>query len=288
MSRKPVGVRNVFDIEVADTHNFVANGIVVHNCTSRGAQKFFEEAKPKSIIDIAVLTSIYRPGPLAAKLNKLWIDVINGKEYDWGDRRINKILEKTKGLLIFQEGVMELAEKVAGFPKDKCDEVRRAIMKRSISGGDAAKAKVDEMKSSFVDGAIANGYTRAVAENVYEKVCFFSGYGFNACVSGRNHVDIVSSTSSTLADMDRTLISCQVKDVKPGDQVLSRDERTKQTILTTVKRVHRNGVRPMVKVTLRNGTTTVCTMSHKFRTTCGHVLSLAEILRRGLSLEERV
>lgn len=147
--------------------------------TSKGAQRFFEEAKPRSVIDIAVLTSIYRPGPLAAKLNKLWIDVLNGKEYDWGDRRINELLAPTKGLLIFQEGVMHLAEHVAGFPKDKCDEVRRAIMKRSISGGDAAKAKVDELKQSFVDGAVEKGYTRDVAENVYEKIGFFSGYGFN-------------------------------------------------------------------------------------------------------------
>jgi len=147
--------------------------------SSFGAQRFFEKAKPKSIIDIAVLTSIYRPGPLAAHLDKLWLKALEGEEYDWGDKRINEILAPTRGLLIFQEGVMELAEKVAGFPKEKCDEVRRAIMKRSISGGDAAKAKVDEMKSSFVEGAMQNGYTKSVAENVYEKISFFSGYGFN-------------------------------------------------------------------------------------------------------------
>jgi very-short-patch-repair endonuclease len=52
--------------------------------------------------------------------------------------------------LIFQESVMELAEKVAGFPKDKCDEVRRAIMKRSISGGEAAKKAAQETRDSFV------------------------------------------------------------------------------------------------------------------------------------------
>jgi DNA polymerase-3 subunit alpha len=74
---------------------------------------------------------------------------------------------------------MELAEKVAGFPKDKCDEVRRAIMKRSISGGEAAKKAAQETRDGFVKGCIANGYTEAVANNLYDKILYFAGYGFN-------------------------------------------------------------------------------------------------------------
>lgn len=81
--------------------------------------------------------------------------------------------------VIFQEQVMELAEKVAGFPKDKCDEVRRAIMKRSISGGEAAKKAAQETRDSFVKGCIENGYTEKVANNLYDKILYFAGYGFN-------------------------------------------------------------------------------------------------------------
>lgn len=81
--------------------------------------------------------------------------------------------------IIFQEQVMELAEKVAGFPKDKCDEVRRAIMKRSISGGEAAKKAAQETRDSFVQGCIKNGYTDNVANNLYDKILYFAGYGFN-------------------------------------------------------------------------------------------------------------
>jgi len=152
----------------------------IFQCTAAPTQKFFRHAQPRTIIDIAALTSIWRPGPLAAHVDKLYLESKNeGKEYDWGDKRINELLKDTYGLLIFQEGVMMLAEKVAGFPKEKCDEVRRAIMKRSISGGDAAKAKVDEMKSDFVTGAIKNGYSKVVAEDLYEKIAYFSGYAFN-------------------------------------------------------------------------------------------------------------
>jgi len=62
----------VFDLDVLTNHNFVANDTVVHNCTEKGAQQFFANAKPKSITDIAALTSIYRPGPLAADVDKIY------------------------------------------------------------------------------------------------------------------------------------------------------------------------------------------------------------------------
>lgn len=91
--------KNVYDIEVEDNHNFIANSIVVHNCSGRGAQNLFKNAKPTSINDIAALTSIYRPGPLAAKVDKIYLEAKQGKSYEWPDSRIDKILEKTYGCI---------------------------------------------------------------------------------------------------------------------------------------------------------------------------------------------
>ena len=150
----------------------------IFQLTSQGAQRLFVKAKPKSIIDIATLTSIYRPGPLAAHVDKLYLEA-DTKPFDWGDQRISVILAKTKGLIIFQEQVMELAEKCAGFPKAQCDKVRRDIMKRSISGGEAAKKGAQETRDAFVKGCVANNYTEAVANNLYDKILYFAGYGFN-------------------------------------------------------------------------------------------------------------
>ena len=152
----------------------------IFQLTSPGAQRLFVKAKPTSVIDIATLTSIYRPGPLAAHVDSLYLKAKNeGQELEWGDKRINEILKKTFTCIIFQEQVMELAEKCAGFPKDKCDEVRRAIMKRSISGGEAAKKAAQETRDGFVQGCIKNGYTEQVANNLYDKILYFAGYGFN-------------------------------------------------------------------------------------------------------------
>jgi len=151
----------------------------IFQLTSQGAQRLFIKAKPQSVIDIATLTSIYRPGPLAANVDKLYLEAREGKELDWGDLRINAILKKTNTCIIFQEQVMELAEKCAGFPKEQCDEVRRAIMKRSISGGEAAKKAAQETRDGFVKGCVKNGYTESVANNLYDKILYFAGYGFN-------------------------------------------------------------------------------------------------------------
>lgn len=173
---------DVIDFDDQKVYEYVyhdARWAGIFQLTSQGAQRLFKKAKPRSIIDIATLTSIYRPGPLAANVDKLYLEAREGKELEWGDKRINEILAKTKTCIIFQEQVMELAEKCAGFPKAQCDEVRRAIMKRSISGGEAAKKAAQETRDGFVKGCVSNGYTEAVANNLYDKILYFAGYGFN-------------------------------------------------------------------------------------------------------------
>lgn len=94
----PAGMRHVYDLEVEDVHTFVAAGVVVHNCTGRGAQQLFMKAKPKTIVDIAALTSIYRPGPLAANVDKLWMQH-ETDHFDWGHPLINETLKQTRGCL---------------------------------------------------------------------------------------------------------------------------------------------------------------------------------------------
>ncbi len=152
----------------------------IFQLTSRGAQKLFIEAKPKNIIDIATLTSIYRPGPLAAKVHKLYLSAkADPSSIDYKHPLIKKVTEPTYGTIIFQEQIMQLAEIVAGFPKEECDKVRKAIMKRSISGGDAAKKKASELHEKFVKGAISNGVSEDVANDLYNKILYYAGYGFN-------------------------------------------------------------------------------------------------------------
>lgn len=152
----------------------------IFQATQRGAQAFFKKGKPKSIIDIATLTSIYRPGPLNANVHKIYLgNKDNPDDIDYQHPLIKEVLEPTYGAIIFQEQVMELCNVVAGFPQEDCDKVRRTIMKRSASKADAMRAEAEALKNRFVEGSVANGVPKRVADELYEKILFFSGYGFN-------------------------------------------------------------------------------------------------------------
>lgn len=107
--------------------------------------------------------------------------IASEKTYDIQTRNHNFIANGhfVHNCLIFQEQVMDLAEYVAGFPKDQCDNVRRAIMKRDLSKGDAAKAEAQRMEDDFVTGAIKNGVEEATARKAYQNILWFAGYGFN-------------------------------------------------------------------------------------------------------------
>ena len=153
----------------------------VFQCTQTGAQRLFAKAKPRSIIDIATLTSIYRPGPLAANVDKLYIDAKNNPDkVDYKHPLIKKVLESTYGCIIFQEQTMKLCSVVAGFPEAETDTMRRNIMKRSAAKKDDAAADAKKAKEEFVIGAMKNGVAERDASELYDKILFFSGYGFNA------------------------------------------------------------------------------------------------------------
>jgi len=180
--------------------------------------------------------------------------------------------------LIFQEQVMLLAEKCAGFPKDKCDEVRRAIMKRSISGGEAAKKAAQETRDGFVKGCVANGYSESVANGLYDRILFFAGYGFNKTCHFSEPIKTY--------DREGTYITTKrLIDVEPDDYVRSRDESTKKDVFVHVVAKHDHGEQELVQVELVTGEKVRCTMDHKFRVKeTNEMLPLWSIVQQGFSI----
>jgi DNA polymerase III alpha subunit len=230
---------------------------IIFQLTSKGAQNLFKKAKPKSIMDIAALTSIYRPGPLSARVHDLWVKHEH-EPYDWGHPLINEVLKETRGLLIFQEDVMNLAHYVGGFPMEKCDEVRRAIMKRSTSGGEEAKKKALALEDDFMNGAIKNSVPEEIARKAYANILFFAGYGFN-CLSA----------TSFVKTKERGTVS--IKDVIPGEHVLSENGYVK--VLNQLDQ----GVNEVYELRTESGKTLRCTIDHKIMTPFG-LKSLKEIM----------
>ena len=151
----------------------------VFQCTQAGAQKLFKRAKPQSIMDLATLTSIYRPGPLSAKVDNIYVRAKrNPESVDYGHPLIKEVLEPSYGCIVFQEQAMALCHVVAGIPKLELNKIRKMMKPGGSSGDNVEKAKA--LKDRFINGAIENGVDRSIAEDLYEKILFFAGYGFNA------------------------------------------------------------------------------------------------------------
>ena len=259
-------------------HKATTRNAGVFQLTSGGAQKLFERAKPGSITDIAALTSIYRPGPLAAGVDKIYVEAkANPHEIRYEHPLVKQVLQDSYGTIIFQESLMELCHVVAGFPKPECDKVRKNVLKRQAGNKEEAAKKAKAMRDDFVNGAVKNGLAEKTANDLWDKILFFSGYGFNKTCSQDTEIDIYSMRGEFLCTK-------QIKDVESGEYVRSRDESSGEDVFVEVVVRHDHGVLDLVEVTLDTGDTVKCTMDHKFRTTCGKMLPLKTILEKGMSI----
>jgi DNA polymerase III subunit alpha len=248
----------------------------IFQATQKATQKFFQKCKPENVTDLAAITSIWRPGPLSGKMHELYVDAKFNKPYDWGSELINDTLKDTFGLLIFQEQIMLLANKVAGYDMTKCDQIRRAILKRSLATGEAQVKESQELRISFEAGCVKNGVTPDVAKKLYDNILSWGSYGFNACIALNEQIFIYNDGQKQLK---------HVQDVKKGDIVKSRNELTRKDIFVKVKDIHFNGQKKLYKVKLKTGEEIRCTLDHKFRTLeTGEMLPLWKILKKKLSL----
>ena len=146
--------------------------------TEKGAQRFCKRVKPKNIIDIAAITSIYRPGPLSANVHESYIDTRdNPQTIRYGHEIVKEVTKETYGFLIFQEQIALLVHKLGKkISLDEGNKLRKLLTKKGT--GAVAKQK-NKIKLKFVKGCIEKGLSEDWADKMWQKFEFFSGYGFN-------------------------------------------------------------------------------------------------------------
>jgi len=146
--------------------------------TETGAQKFCVKAKPNNIINIAAITSIYRPGPLSANVHESFIEAKeNPNNIKYMNDVVKEITKETYGFLIFQEQIALLAHKLGkNLSLDEGNKLRKLLTKKGT--GEVAKEK-SKIKEKFIIGCIEKGLTEKWANKMWQKFEFFSGYGFN-------------------------------------------------------------------------------------------------------------
>lgn len=138
---------------------------------SPGMQKYLRELKPDKFDDLIAMNALYRPGPLEYIPN--FINRKHGREpitYDLPE--MEEYLSETLGICVYQEQIMLLSQKIAGFSKGDADVLRKAMGKKM-------KSVLDKMKAQFIDGAVKKGLPAKALEKVWTDWEAFASYAFN-------------------------------------------------------------------------------------------------------------
>ena len=147
------------------------NTVGLFQVESAGMREALLQMKPNHIEDIIALVALYRPGPMSNI--QIYNDCKNGKQNpDYLHPLLEEILKPTYGVLIYQEQVMQIAQKLSGFTAGQADLLRWAMGKKK-------RAELEKQKQSFIAGAVNNGIAKDVAVGIFLKIEPFAEYGFN-------------------------------------------------------------------------------------------------------------
>ncbi len=140
---------------------------------SSGMKDVLRRLKPKRFEDLIVLNALYRPGPLDANMIPLYIARAHGKEEAvFPVKEATPILEETLGVIVYQEQVMLIAHKLAGFTMGQADTLRKAISKKDAAG-------MERLKNAFIQGSVDHGVSKEKAQELFSSIETFGRYGFN-------------------------------------------------------------------------------------------------------------
>ncbi|AAX17903.1 DNA polymerase III subunit alpha [Borrelia turicatae] len=165
-------IANISDSDVK-TFKMLSEGrsASVFQFESEGMQQVLREAKPDSIEDLIALNALYRPGPM--QFIPQFIAAKTGtKRIRYPHPDLKEVLKPTYGVIVYQEQVMEVARIIGGFSLGKADILRRAMGKKK-------EDEMNKMKVDFIKGALSKGYDETLANDIFELLKPFAGYGFN-------------------------------------------------------------------------------------------------------------
>ena len=166
--------QNVFN-KVYQGGNFPS----IFQFAEKNVQKFCVRAKPENVGDISALTSLWRPGPLKGGADKKYL-FYDPNELNREHSIIQEVLGGTRGLLVYQEQFMLLANKLAGFTLEESDKLRKLLVKPSHELGEEMKKERIEAGKKFIKGCIDKGLSEDRASKLWnDEILGFVSYGFN-------------------------------------------------------------------------------------------------------------
>ena len=160
-------------LDDGNTFDLLSRGdtVGVFQLEGGGMTRYIKELKPSSLSDVAAMIALYRPGPM--EHISTFIDSKHGRVAPhYPHPALQDILEETYGVIVYQDQVLQIARTFAGYSLGQADIVRKAMGKK-------IPEIMAEEKQNFLDGALNQGYTRQMAEQIFALIEPFAGYAFN-------------------------------------------------------------------------------------------------------------
>lgn len=216
---------------------------------SDGMRKWLVQLKPTSIDDLIAMNALYRPGPMDLIPN--YIRRKHGlEEVSYPHPSLEPVLKSTYGIPVFQEQVMQMAQVMAGYSLGAADVLRRAMGKKK-------KSEMQAQRKRFVDGAGECQISPETANEVFDMMDKFAGYGFNKCIE-----------ESTLITHARTGMHVPVRRLHEegwGNFQVHALTQDGGLVAREVEAVHYNGFKPVFELITHRGQSIRTTATHRFR-----------------------
>ncbi len=163
------------DLEDRPTYEMLGRGeaMGVFQFESGGFRDLLKRMKPDRFADIIACVALYRPGPLGGGMVDDYVDRKHGKyPVTFQHPVLEEVLAPTYGVMVYQEQVMKIVNKLGGAPLTDCYTLVKAISKKR-------KEYIEAGRERFIKGAVKNGFDEKKAEKLFEQINYFGGYGFN-------------------------------------------------------------------------------------------------------------
>ncbi|GLQ95615.1 error-prone DNA polymerase [Dyella mobilis] len=193
-----------------DTYAMIqrADTIGVFQIESRAQMAMLPRLKPASYYDLVIQIAIVRPGPIQGDMVHPYLRRRRGEEpVVYPSKALEPVLERTKGVPLFQEQVMKLAMVAAGYTPGEADQLRRAMGAWKRHGG------MEKHYEKFINGMLENSYTREFAEQIFNQIKGFGSYGFpeSHAASFAN----IAYASSWLKCHEPAMFACALLNAQP-------------------------------------------------------------------------
>ncbi len=238
------------------TYALLASGRTtgIFQLESPGMRNLLVKIKPESFEDLIAILALYRPGPLESGMVD---DFIKRKrlpsQVAYDPPSLEPILKDTHGVIVYQEQVMAIANRLAGFSLGQADLLRRAMGKKKPE-------EMEKQKALFIQGAKKNHLSEKKAEKLFDLMAYFAGYGFNKCVVGDTALlDAMTGERTTVKALYDAPHPFTVHAVGPDQKLYPRP------VIGLVS----NGRKPVFEVRTRLGKRVTATGNHPFLTLSG-------------------